>query len=84
MMDSEIKDLIALAKKRGSQYIKKKYSPDEFGEQMAELGVYLLAEYDRINALQEEAKRIEELNELHQRIDHFRQAIFSLKRKIME
>jgi hypothetical protein len=83
-MDKDIEELIALAKQRGSQYIKKDFSKGEFGEQMAELGVYLLAEHDRIKSLEDGTRRIQELNEIHQRIDHFRQAIFALKRKIME
>jgi hypothetical protein len=83
-MDRELEEIISLAKDRGSRHIKKDYTFEEFVEQMAELGVYLLAEYDRIKDLEMGEKRIAELNEIHKRVDHFRQATFKLKRKIME
>jgi hypothetical protein len=48
---------------------------------MAELGVYLLCEHDRLSGKEGEGHALEELNELHNKIDHFRKEIFSLKRK---
>jgi hypothetical protein len=83
-MDEDLEKLIALAKERGSNYIKKSFTEAEFREQMAELGVYLLAELDRVRAMQEGSKRIAELNEIHNMVDHFRKAVFALKRDKMK
>jgi hypothetical protein len=83
-MDNDLKNLISLAKQRGSKFIKKSGSPDEFSERIAELGVYLLCEHDRLSGKEGKGHALEELNELHKKIDHFRQEIFALKRKIME
>lgn len=83
-MDDDLKKIISLAKQRGSNYIKKGYPPDKLPEQMAELGVDLLCRYERLVEMQGRKGALNELNELHQRIDHFRKEIFSLKRKIIE
>jgi len=81
-MDEDLKTLIALARKRGSRYLKKDFAPEEVPEKMAELGVFLLEEYDRLKELKKDASTIEDLNEIQQRIDHFRQGLFALKRKL--
>jgi len=79
-MDSDLKAILSLVKQRGSKYIKKNYSTDEFSEQMAELGVYMLEMVDRRHNKQEGHPSLKELSEIQQRVDHFRKAIFSLKR----
>lgn len=81
-MDKELQAIIALAKSRGSKHIKKDISPSELADSMAELGVFLLTEYDRVKKLKENAKSVEELNDLQKRIDHFRRVIFATKRKM--
>jgi|GEM_PF-2769915 len=83
-MDDELRELIDKAKKRGSSYVKMDFSPDEFSQAMAELGVYLLEEYDHINTMPERSKRIAELKEIHNKVDHFRQAVFNRKRDMMK
>ncbi len=79
-MDSDLKAILSLARHRGSKYIKKDYSTDEFSEQMAELGIYLLEKVDRRHDNKEGRLSLKELNDIQQRVDHFRKAIFSLKR----
>ncbi len=79
-MDNDLKAILSLARRRGSKYVKKEYSTNEFSEQMAELGIYMLEKVERRNADKEERLTLKELSEIQQRVDHFRKAIFSLKR----
>ena len=79
-MDNDLKTILSLARRRGSKYIKKDYSTDEFSEQMAELGIYMLEKVERRHNSLEERLSLKELSEIQQRVDHFRKAIFSLKR----
>jgi hypothetical protein len=83
-MDDDLKKIISLAMQRGSHYIKKGYPPDKLPEQMAELGVDLLCRYERLVEMKGSKEALKELNELHQKIDHFRKELFLLKRKIIE
>ncbi len=81
-MDKDLESLITLARKRGSRHVKREVSPDELADSMAELGVYLLAEYERVKKLKADASAAEGINDIQQRIDHFRRAIFAFKRKM--
>jgi cob(I)alamin adenosyltransferase len=79
-MDEQLKSLITLANSRGSQYMKGESSIKEIPDKMAELGVYLLSKTNRVKELDGDRLR-EQLNEIQQKIDDLRKAIFANKLK---
>jgi len=79
-MDSQLNELISLATVRGSKYTKGETAIGELPEKMAELGVLLLSKATKISELKGDKFR-EELNEIQQKIDDMRKAIFSNKLK---
>lgn len=74
-MDKQLNELISLATLRGTQYIKGETSITELPEKLAELSVFLLIEVPRVAVLKGDKLR-EEFNEIQQKIDDFRKAIF--------
>lgn len=77
-MDSTLKELIDIASKRGSKYLKGETKPGELPDKMAELGVLLLEKAKRIPDLKGELLK-KELVEVQNKIDDMRKAIFSSK-----
>lgn len=80
-MDEQLKELISLAAVRGSKYVKGETAVSGLPEKIAELGVFLLSRMPRITELKDDRLR-KELNEIQQKIDDLRKAIFSNKLKI--
>jgi len=79
-MDEQLKNLISLANARGSQYMKGNTTIKEIPDKMAELGVYLLSKINRVKELNGDRLRVE-LNEIQQKVDDLRKAIFANKLK---
>ena len=79
-MDTELKQLMDIAAKRGSRYIKGEATMDDLQSKMAELGVLLLEKARRLPDL-DDAKKREELIELQNKLDDLRKAIFTSKIK---
>lgn len=79
-MDEQLEDLISLATARGSQYVKGETTISNIPEKMAELSVFLLTKINRVKELNGDRLR-EELNDIQQKIDDLRKAIFSNKLK---
>lgn len=79
-MDEQLKELISLAAVRGSRYLKGETTAGELPEKIAELGAFLLSRAPHINDLSGDRLR-EELNDIQQKIDDMRKAIFSNKLK---
>ncbi len=79
-MDKELTNIIALACTRGSKYVKGDTAIKELPEKIAELGILLLTKASKVAELHGDRLR-EELNEIQQKIDDTRKAIFSNKLK---
>ncbi|TAL23152.1 MAG: hypothetical protein EPN94_09880 [Nitrospirae bacterium] len=79
-MDNQLKELISLAGARGSKYMKGETAVSGIPEKVSELGVFLLTRSTRISELSGDKLR-EELNDIQQKIDDLRKAIFSNKLK---
>lgn len=79
-MDEKLKELISLANARGCKYMKGETSVSGIPEKVSELGVFLLTKATRISELNGDKLR-EELNDVQQKIDDLRKAIFSNKLK---
>lgn len=79
-MDEQLKELISLAIIRGSKYTKGETTISQLPEKMAELGVLLLSKSPKIPEFKGDKFR-KELNEIQQKIDDLRKAIFSNKLK---
>jgi|Deesub1362A_J573_1020465.scaffolds.fasta_scaffold00004_96 hypothetical protein len=77
-MDKSLQELIRLAAERGSNYIKSSFSAEEVAERTAELGVFLLSKSERLGASSGEKLRME-LNEIQNKIDHFRRMLYHIK-----
>lgn len=77
-MDSALKELLDLASKRGSRYVKGETSMKQLSEKVAELGVLLLEKSRKIQGLSEEQSR-PELIEIQQKVDDLRKALFANK-----
>ncbi len=80
-MDGSLKQVIEIASSRGSKYIKGDVSIEELPEKIAEMGIFLLS---RVNNLKEfkGGKMREELNEIQNKLDDLRKALFYSKGKI--
>lgn len=81
-MDSLLKQAIGIAVERGSRYLKGEATPDELHSKVAELGIFLLAESQKLQGIKGESLRTE-LNVIQNKIDDLRKTIFSLKGKIL-
>ncbi len=77
-MDSTLKELIEIAIRRGSRYLKGETKPGELPDKMAELGVLLLEKAHKLTELRGEPLK-KELIEIQNKIDDMRKAIFSSK-----
>ncbi len=83
-MDSDLKTLMTLARQRGSRYLKKSHGVKEFPAQMAELGVFLLVQSDELRTGFDKKSPLAELNEIQNKVDHFRQLLFDMKRNVIK
>jgi hypothetical protein len=79
IMDPEMKQLMDIAAKRGSRYIKGEVMT-ALESKMAELGVLLLEKARRLPDMDDARKR-EELIELQNKLDDLRKSIFTSKIK---
>ncbi len=77
-MDSTLRDLMNTASIRGNKYVKGDVGIAELPEKMAELGVLLLEKARKISELDNGEKR-EELNEIQNKLDDLRKAVFASK-----
>ncbi|MBI4689457.1 MAG: hypothetical protein HY754_04195 [Nitrospirae bacterium] len=82
-MDEQLKEIISLAVIRGSKYRKGETTTSGIPEKVAELGVFLLTRVAKVSELteQRDEKLREELNDIQQKLDDLRKAIFSNKLK---
>ncbi len=79
-MDSLLKQAVDIATSRGSKYVKGEVSFDELPSKIAELGIFLLSKVNTLKKLNGGELR-EELNEIQNKLDDLRKAVFSSKGK---
>ncbi len=77
-MDSTLRDLMNAAAIRGNKYVKGEVGMAELPQKMAELGVLLLEKAKKISELDNGEVR-EELNEIQNKLDDLRRAVFANK-----
>jgi hypothetical protein len=80
-MDTALRQLMDVAARRGSRYVKGEVTISGLQAKMAELGVLLLEKARRFPDLENAGKR-EELIELQNKLDDLRKWIFASKIKM--
>lgn len=80
-MDSLLKQAIGIAQQRGSRYLKGDTAIDELHAKVAELGMFLLSEAQKLQGAKGDKLR-EEINSIQNKIDDMRKTLFTLKGKL--